>query len=150
MNEPLLKDDAGAWTEAIAALRALSAEVNAGLLALSQNDLKQFEARIAAQEKLCDSLRSSGLFSSAKLRILANELKKAAAQVRKPQPAGTPAERLVEIHHELSHLNRVYATLVGRSQEIFGILIALRKGIREEYSREGKRITADHTWSCEV
>jgi hypothetical protein len=150
MGEIPLKDDAEAWTEAIAALRELSAEVNAGLLALSQNDLKQFEARVAAQEKLCDSLRSSGFFSSAKLRILATELKKAAISARQPKPAGSPTERLVEIQHELSHLNRVYATLVGRSQELFGILIALRKGIREEYSREGKKETADHTWSCEV
>ncbi len=150
MSDIPLKDDAGAWTEAIAALRELSAEVNAGLLALSQNDLKQFEARVAAQEKLCDSLRSSGLFNSAKLRILATELKKAAISARQPKPAGSRTERLIEIHHELSHLNRVYATLVGRSQELFSILIALRKGIREEYSREGKKVIADHTWSCEV
>ena len=39
MSEIPLKDDTEAWTEAIAALRSLSAEVNAGFLALSKNDL---------------------------------------------------------------------------------------------------------------
>ncbi|HEX4489073.1 MAG TPA: hypothetical protein VH088_22550 [Terriglobales bacterium] len=144
-----LHDDAGAWTEAIAALRSLSAEVNAGFLALSQNDLQQFEARVAAQEKLCDSLRSSGLFSAEKLKMFAAEMKKAAASVRNAN-APTPAQRLFEIQKELSHLNRVYSNLVGRGQELFSILIALQKGIRQEYSRQGKAVSADHTWSCEV
>jgi hypothetical protein len=144
-----LHDDAGAWTEAIAALRSLSAEVNAGFLALSQNDLQQFEARVAAQEKLCDSLRSSGLFSADKLKMFAAEMKKAAASVRNAN-ALTPAQRLFEMQRELSHLNRVYANLVSRGQELFSILIALQKGIRQEYSRQGKAVSADHTWSCEV
>src|SRR3954470_24349732 len=116
MSEILLKDDTEAWTEAIAALRSLSAEVNAGFLALSKNDLEQFEARVAAQEKLCDSLRNSGLFNAEKLRILVTELKKAAASVRK-QSSATEAQRLLEIQKELSQLNRVYANLVGRGQE---------------------------------
>jgi|KBSMisStandDraft_5_1062788.scaffolds.fasta_scaffold01361_15 hypothetical protein len=150
MSEIPLKDDTEAWTEAIAALRSLSAEVNAGFLALSKNDLEQFEARVAAQEKLCDSLRGSGLFNSEKLKILATELKKAAASVRKTHDAGTPAERLLEIQKELSHLNRVYANVVGRGQELFNILIALQKGLRQEYSRQGKSLPPDHTWSCEV
>jgi hypothetical protein len=129
-------------------LRSLSAEVNAGFLALSQNDLQQFEARVAAQEKLCDSLRGTGLFNAEKLKILATELKKAAASVRKTQSA--PAQRLFEIQKELSQLNRVYANLVGRGQELFSILIALQKGLRQEYSRQGKSLSPDHTWSCEV
>jgi hypothetical protein len=143
-------DDAGAWTEAIAALRSLSAEVNAGFLALSKNDLEQFEARVAAQEKLCDSLRNSGFFSGDKLKHLVAELKKAASGAREAHHA-SPAHRLLEIQKELSQLNRVYANLVGRGQELFSILIALQKGIRQEYSRQGKpAVTADHTWSCEV
>ncbi len=149
MSELPLKDDTGAWTEAIAALRSLSAEVNAGFLALSNNDLEQFEARVAAQEKLCQSLRSSGLFSAEKLQILVTELKKAAAGARK-QSAANEAQRLLEIQTELSQLNRVYATLVGRGQELFSILIALQKGLRQEYSRQGKSLSPDHTWSCEV
>jgi len=77
-------------------------------------------------------------------------LKKAAASVRKTHDAGTPAERLLEIQKELSHLNRVYANVVGRGQELFNILIALQKGLRQEYSRQGKSLPPDHTWSCEV
>lgn len=148
MPELPLKDDTGAWTEAIAALRSLSAEVNAGFYALSQNDLEQFEARVAAQEKLCDSLRTSGLFNAENLRTLVAEMKKAAASVRKPPL--TPAQRLFELQTELSQLNRVYSTLVGRGQELFSILVALQKGLRQEYSRQGKSLSPDHTWSCEV
>ena len=90
-------------------------------LRLSKNDLQQFEARVAAQEKLCDSLRSSGLFSAEKLKMLATEMKKAAGE--RPQAANplTPAQRLFEMQKELSHLNRVYANLVGRGQELFSI-----------------------------
>jgi len=138
------------WAASLAALRALSAEVQAALLALSHNDLQQFEASVAAQQKLCDSLRGSSLLKS-NTRALIDDLKNAAASAFvRMSSSGTPAERLAEIQKELAHLNRVYATFVDRAQKFFHILLKLNRGARLGYSREGKNITADHTWSCEV
>jgi hypothetical protein len=83
------------WTASLAALRALSAEVQAALLALSDNDLQQFEASVAAQQKLCDSLRGSSLIKSGSTRGLIAELKTAAASAFvRMSSSGTPAERL--------------------------------------------------------
>jgi len=146
--------DAEDWAASLAALRALSAEVQAALLALSHNDLQQFEASVAAQQKLCDSLRGSSLLKSKTGAIIA-DLKNAAASafVRMSSsgtPAGTPAERLAEIQKELAHLNRVYAMFVDRAHRFFHILLKLNQGSNQGYSREGKAVSADHTWSCEV
>jgi len=138
------------WAASLAALRALSAEVQAALLALSHNDLQQFEASVAAQQKLCDSLRGSSLLKS-NTRALIADLKNAAASAFvRMSSSGTPAERLAEIQKELAHLNRVYAIFVDRAQKFFHILIKVNQGSRPDYSREGKALTADHTWSCEV
>lgn len=144
------EDDARDWAESTAALRALSAEVNAGLLALAENDLKQFEAHVAAQEKLCDTLMGSRFFNSAKLRGLATDLKKSATSALVEQIAAhTPAARMAEIQARLGHLNRVYASVVVRAQSFFQLLLSLR-GTRQGYSRDGKVVTDDHTWSCEA
>jgi hypothetical protein len=149
MNEHPIKD-AEDWAASLAALRALSAEVQAALIALSHNDLAQFEASVAAQEKLCDSLRGSSLLKS-NTRVLIADLKAAAASAFvRMSGSGTPTERLAEIQKELAHLNRVYATFVDRAQKFFHILLRLNQGTRQNYSREGKTVTADHTWSCEV
>jgi hypothetical protein len=151
MDEKESTHRADEWTESLSALQALSAEINAGLLALSQNDLRQFEARVEAQQRICQELRSSGLLERANLKQFAAELKKAAASiVREPSPqvSSTPAQKLVPL--ELAHLNRVYAAFVARTQKVFQALIALHQGVREGYSREGKAVTTDHTWSCEV
>jgi hypothetical protein len=150
MSSIPLQDDTRAYTEAVAALRLLSAEVNAGFEALSQNDLQQFEARVAAQEKLCESLRSTGMFNADKLRVLVAELKKASASVRKAHDEKEQTYEFFELQTELSRLNRVYTNLVGRGQELVSILIELQKGLRKEYSRQGKPLSPDHTWSCEV
>jgi hypothetical protein len=151
MDEKQIKGEAEEWAESLAALRALSDEVNAGLLALSKNDLQQFEARVAAQQKICDSLRNSRFFDRAKLRTLAADLKLAAAAARVTLPVSdTPAARLTAIQKELAHLNRVYATFVIRTQKFFQALHSMQASHRQGYSREGKAVTADHTWACEV
>jgi len=143
--------DAEDWAASLAALRALSAEVQAALLALSHNDLQQFEASVAAQQKLCDDLRASSLLKSGNARALLADLKTAMASAFvRTSSTGTPHQRLAEIQKELAHLNRVYATFVDRAQKFFRILLRLNQGARQGYSREGKAVTADHTWSCEV
>jgi hypothetical protein len=149
MAEEHIPADAKAWAESLAALRALSEEINAGLLALSNNDLQKFEASVAVQQKLCDSLRGSPVFNLEKLRLLANDLKRIAVTARQ-QTSRAQAEKIFEIQKELSHLNRVYALFVGRTQDTFRILLALYKGARRGYSREGKLVGDDHTWSCEA
>jgi hypothetical protein len=146
-----LHDDTKAWGESLAALRSLSAEVNAGLLALAENDIQQFETHIAAQQKICDSLRGSRFLDAAKLRALAADLRKAATTLpESPNPLLTPAERMLEIQGRLAQLNRVYATVVVRAQKIFDVLLSLHRGTRQGYSRDGKMIIDDHTWSCEA
>jgi len=142
--------DAEDWAASLAALRALSAEVQAALLALSHNDLQQFEASVAAQQKLCDSLRGSSLLKSKTGAIIADLKNAAASAFVRMSSAGTPAERLAEIQKELAHLNRVYAMFVDRAHRFFHILLKLNQGSNQGYSREGKAVSADHTWSCEV
>ena len=143
--------DAEDWAASIAALRALSAEVQTALLALSHNDLNQFEASVAAQQKLCDSLSGSSFTRSKQIRGIIADLKAAAVSAfGRVSTSGTPEERLVEIQRELAHLNRVYATFVDRAQRFFHILLRLNQGARQGYSPEGKAVGSDHTWSCEV
>jgi hypothetical protein len=151
MEETHPKSEAEEWAESLAALRALSDEVNAGLLALSKNDLQQFEARVAAQQKICDSLRSSRIFDGEKLRHLAAGLRKAAAIAMVAQPAAeTPSAKLTAIQKDLVHLNRVYATFVVRAQKFFQALLELHAAGGRGYSKDGKAVTAEHTWSCEA
>ena len=143
-----MNGEAEEWAESLAALQALSAEINAGLMALSRNDLEQFEARVAAQQKICESLRGSRLWDRANLRALAADLKKAVTAVP-PTASENPAVGLMAVLRDLAHLNRVYANFVVRAQKVAQALLALH-GSRQGYSREGKAISADHTWSCEV
>jgi len=151
MDEKPIKGEAEDWAESLAALRALSAEVNAGLLALSRNDLEQFEARVAAQQKICDNLRNSRFFDREKMRILAADLRKAAAiAMVSPVASDTPAAKMGAIQRDLVHLNRVYATFVVRAQKFFQALLSLQSAHRQGYSREGKAVTSEHTWSCEA
>lgn len=151
MSAENLIDDSRVWEESLASLRALSAEVNAGLLALAENDIAQFEAHIAAQQKICDGLRASRFFSAESLRALAADLRQAAATLPESKnPLLTPSQRIAEIQGRLAQLNRVYATVVVRAQKIFDVLLAVHRGARRGYSRDGKLITDDHTWSCEV
>jgi hypothetical protein len=151
MEEKHNQSEAEEWAESLAALRALSEEVNAGLLALSKNDLEQFEARVAAQQKICDSLRSSRLFDREKLKNLAADLKQAAAAAMLVQPElENPSAKLAAIHKDLVHLNRVYATVVVRAQKFFSALLALHTAGGRGYSKDGKTVTAEHTWSCEA
>jgi hypothetical protein len=151
MDEKQIKGEAEEWAESLAALRALSDEVNAGLLALGRNDLQQFEARVAAQQRICDSLRTSRFFDREKLRALAVSLKQAAAiAMVTPPVVESPAAKLAAIQKDLVHLNRVYATFVVRAQKFFQALLSLQSATRQGYSREGKAVTAEHTWSCEV
>ncbi|HUK25278.1 MAG TPA: hypothetical protein VLV49_11915 [Terriglobales bacterium] len=149
MSEAPKTADAKAWADSFAALRALSDEINTGLLALSRNDLQQFEASVAAQQKLCDSLRGLPVFNLEKLRALAGGLKKVALAAREESTAAQ-LEKMLALQKELSHLNRVYAHVVVRTQDMFRILLALYKGARQGYSREGKPLSDEHTWSCEA
>ncbi len=151
MSAEQLNHDEKAWGESLAALRALSAEVNAGLLALAENDIQQFEERIAAQQKICDGLRGSRFFNAETLRALTADLRKAATALPAQSDALlTPAERMAEIQGRLAQLNRVYATVVVRAQKVFDVLLSLHRKGRQGYSRDGKVIAEDHTWSCEA
>ena len=151
MDQKQIKSEAEEWAESLAALRALSEEVNAGLLALSRNDLQQFEARVAAQQKICDNLRHSRFFDREKMRALAADLRKAAAiALVTPVAPESPTAKLNAIQRDLVHLNRVYATFVIRAQKFFQALLSLQSAHRQGYSREGKAVTAEHTWSCEA
>jgi|SRR5450631_247917 len=150
MDEKHITNEAEEWGGTLAALQALSAEVNAGLLALSQNDLHQFEARIAAQQKICESLRSSRFFDRAQLRALAADLKKAIMTTPvQPAVSENPAFKLTTRLKGLAHSNRVYAGFVVQAQRVTQALLVLYSS-RQGYSREGKAVTSDHTWSCEV
>jgi len=151
MDEKHTTDGTGEWPASLAALRALSTEINTGLLALSKNDLQQFEASVAAQQRICDELRSSGIFDVTKLRALAAEIRKAVSiAATQPSAAEISAAQLFTVRKDLVHLNRVYAALVVRSQHLGQALLSLYNGARQGYSRDGKTVAEGHTWSCEV
>jgi len=108
-------------------VRELSAEMNAALAALAGNDLQRFESSVAAQERLCETVR--GLLSVGNLQ---------------------PTVQLAAAGRELRLQNRVYVAALTRAAQFGAALLSLYQGSSRGYSRDGRLASTRHTWSCEV
>lgn len=85
-------------------VRSLSAEMKTALAALASNDWERFQSSVAAQERLCESVR--GL-----------------AQLLDGSPQ--PIAQLAAAGRELRHQSRVYATAVARAAQVCASLLSL-------------------------
>lgn len=107
-------------------VRALSEEIAAAISAIERNQLKQLEAAIRNQEKLCHQLLASK------------------GSVFQLSPTRRQAVR--EAHSTLTQLNRVYAGVIKRAKRCADLLLALYgQGYGNDF-----RLTDRHSLSCEA
>lgn len=116
--------------EQLELVRALSREITAAISAIERNDLQQFQATIANQEKLCHQLAA-----------------------RKWPPitaAATNPDPIHQVYVALAQLNRVYAGVVKRSKRCADLLSALYGACGLGYGKDLAAATEGQTWTCEV
>lgn len=127
--------------EHLAQVHAMSRAIALAISAIEKNDLKQFEAHLAAQENICNRL---------------SNMKSTRASIATGQAASSQsldARLLQEIrqgHVALAQLNRVYAALLKRVRRSAGLIVALYRSHGEGYDHSPSRLPQHHTWSCEV
>jgi hypothetical protein len=62
----------------------------------------------------------------------------------------TSLKPLAVASQELRQRNQVYAAVLTRAAQICRALLSLYLDSPRGYSRDGRTVTATHTWSCEV
>lgn len=112
--------------ECLDLLRSLREGISEALSALAANDLPRFEASVAAQERLCESVR--GLVQSTGAK-----------------PASLPAAA-----RELQQHNRIYLGALIRAARTCSALLSLYQDPPRGYSPNARDASTSHTWSCEV
>lgn len=127
--------------EYLSLLKALAAEVEAAMHAITHNALQDFQDRIANQEMLCVSLQRVS-------RALAIDTE---CTPEMKSITGDPelATRIRTAHRELTRLNRAYASLVGHAGQSAALFGMLWKSFQHQLRPSGG--TGDPSaLSCEV
>ena len=140
MKRNSIAEPSPAWQTVLPVLRELSAELDAGIRALAREDLNEFEKHVAAQEKICDLLLATKLFTDP-----------AGARFRSPSamPAEQAARAAQETAKTLDHQKRVFAALIARARRYGEILLAAHRSHRG-YTASGPLPLEGQTWSREV
>lgn len=127
----------------VAGLRSLCAEVSAATLALSRNDLSDFEARLEAQQSIAQQLKGVDLppeAPSSEANVACNPEQAEISDLR---------VELRRAQEELAHHTRIFASLVKRSALTVSWLSLLCESYNEGY---GNTVRAQNhsRVSCEV
>jgi len=139
----MLKPDATrkpAQVEHLVQVRALSLAIASAISAIEKNDLREFEAQLAIQERICNRIAATGWTAQ-----LTGPQKAAENEV----PDAALLQEIRQAYVALAQLNRVYAALLKRARRSFGLIAALYRSHGEGYHR-GPSPLPNHTWSCEV
>lgn len=136
MNQKHIAEETQDWEITLPVLRRLSAELDAGTMALARNDLKNFEKHVAEQGKLCDLLVEANLISDP-----------GCAQSM-PRSSESPAA-VKELQRGLDHKKRVYAAMIERVQRFVRIMLAVHQSRRGYTFEEGVPLDSS-TWSSKV
>lgn len=122
-------------------IQALSTSMASAISALERSDVQQLQNDIAAQEMLCGKLRTPAW------------LLPSATSPSTSQGASQADDLLDEIRQAytaLAQLNRVYASLVRRSQRSVGLVAALYRSYENGYGTHPAAPEDKRSWSCEV
>jgi hypothetical protein len=101
------------------------------------------KSSVAAQEAICQKLNHDR----------AEWLRGACASYRASSGVRDGASGWQEVrdaHAGLARLNRIYEALIRRSHKSIQLITSLYRAQGQDYSREGKLRTGNHTWECEV
>jgi hypothetical protein len=127
----------------VAGLRSLCAEVSAATLALSRNDLSDFEARLEAQQSISQQLKGVKLPPEAP----ASE-ENVACTPEQTEISALRAE-LRRAQQELAHNTRIFSSLVKRSALTVSWLSLLCQSYNEGYGKISSTQPSSRV-SCEV
>lgn len=116
------------WRDCLHLVQSLRDEMNTALSALAANDLERFESSVAAQERLCESVRGLALSGA------------------KPEPNA----QLAAAGHELRRHNRIYLAALVRAAQTSAALLSLYQDSPRGYSPNGRDASTARTLSCEV
>jgi len=124
-------------------VRALSAEISSAISAIERNDMTELDARVAAQEAICQKLNPQD----------PQHLKQALESYRRA--AQIPAklsllEKVREAHLALARVNKIYAGVISRSHRSIELITHLYRNHGRRYAKDENVPPANHTWSCEV
>lgn len=119
-------------------VRALTREVEAAILAIEHNDLRQLQLAVANQERICHDLATTKWMPSL---------------IAKGRTAGTDmtsetSDQIQAAYVTLAQLNRVYARVVRRSKRSVQLLSALYSSLGD--GDEPPCSGNSQTLSCEV
>jgi hypothetical protein len=138
MQESHTNDPNSLHVEYLARVRALSQQVRSAISAIEQNNLKQLQASVAAQEMLCQE-------------IAGTQWLPASAGEKKPPEPGQAAllNQIREACIALTKLNRMYAAVLKRSERSLGLMAAILRNYGQGYAKDSPGVIQHHTWSCE-
>jgi hypothetical protein len=129
--------------EHLALVQALSHEISSAISAIERNDMADLATRVAAQEAIALKLN----------RKDAHALQQACASYR--ATAQTPSDnslwhKIREQYRALDQLNKVYYSLIQRSQQSLELIGSLYRGHGHRYGKDPGNRPAKSTWSCDV
>jgi len=121
----------------LAQVRALAHEIESAIVAIGQNDLRQFQSHLAAQDAVCNRLLPAQNLLPVRAENQSHNGDELATEIR-------------DAHLKLAQVNRVYAAVLKRSVRTTGLIASLYRAHAQGYDRNAPVPEKRHTWSCEA